>query len=104
SPTRGPSGQGHRGSERPVVESALVETANPFQAVGREPALAEARAHSRGQLSQALDHRLERLHPPLALDRFLEEQRRLPGDERARNPAPPQPPEAPPLHLTPLTH
>src|SRR4030095_459747 len=50
---RGAIGHGHRRGERAVVESALVETADPFPAVGRAPALAAAPAPARRPRARA---------------------------------------------------
>ena len=75
---------GTAGVSAPSCAAAGGEPADPLEAVGREPARAEAAADAGGQLAQALHHRLERLQAPLAFHRLLEGRHRPPGGERAR--------------------
>ena len=91
----GPRGRGAAGRHRGGSVSGTAgvsapscapprEPAGPLEAVGREPARAEPGAELHGHRSEPLHHRLERLEPPLALDRLLEGRPRPPGAERAR--------------------
>src|SRR5258705_6600546 len=62
--------QWHGGGERALVSAPTREPADPLEAVGREPARAEAPAELRGPLAQTPPYPLPGLRPPLALHRL----------------------------------